>query len=202
MVGQEKQHQSGRSRTSARRSRLVARGPVSLQPVPLVNISDYLARRRAAAGHVTRRMLTHLSLSVMVVDEIGYLPTSRTSAKLFFHLMRRRYTHASSVLTSNKSYEEWGDISRRRSDGRRSHRPALTPRLHRQHSRQQLADSGSVGRSPHASPGRPRWSPPAPPYVAAPPDVRRPLRTRLIPRPECAILVAESALFLLVLTVR
>ena len=29
---------------------------------------------------------------------------------LFFQLMNRRYERASSVLTSNKSFEEWGDI--------------------------------------------------------------------------------------------
>jgi DNA replication protein DnaC len=28
----------------------------------------------------------------------------------FFQLMSRRYEHASTVLTSNKSFEEWGEI--------------------------------------------------------------------------------------------
>ncbi len=44
------------------------------------------------------------------VDEIGYLPVSRTGAMLFFQLMARRYEHASTVLTSNKSFTEWGDV--------------------------------------------------------------------------------------------
>ena len=29
---------------------------------------------------------------------------------LFFQLMTRRYEHASTVLTSNKGFEEWGEI--------------------------------------------------------------------------------------------
>jgi DNA replication protein DnaC len=29
---------------------------------------------------------------------------------LFFQLMSRRYEHASTVLTSNKPFDEWGDI--------------------------------------------------------------------------------------------
>jgi DNA replication protein DnaC len=29
---------------------------------------------------------------------------------LFFQLMNRRYEHASTVLTSNKSFEEWGEV--------------------------------------------------------------------------------------------
>ena len=44
------------------------------------------------------------------LDEIGYLPISRTGAMLFFQLMTRRYERASTVLTSNKGFEEWGDI--------------------------------------------------------------------------------------------
>ncbi|WP_291164018.1 ATP-binding protein, partial [Gemmatimonas sp. UBA7669] len=62
------------------------------------------------AGHLTRRLRTLVSPSLMVVDEIGYLPISRTGAQLFFQLMSRRYEHASTVLTSNKSFEEWGDV--------------------------------------------------------------------------------------------
>jgi len=45
-----------------------------------------------------------------VVDEIGYLPITRNGAMLFFQLMTRRYEHASTVLTSNKGFEEWGGI--------------------------------------------------------------------------------------------
>ena len=46
----------------------------------------------------------------MVVDEIGYLPLSQTGAVLFFQLMSRRYERASTVLTSNKGFEEWGEV--------------------------------------------------------------------------------------------
>jgi DNA replication protein DnaC len=62
------------------------------------------------AGHLTRRLRTLVFPSLMVVDEIGYLPISRTGVQLFSQLMSRRYEHASTVLTSNKSFEEWGDI--------------------------------------------------------------------------------------------
>src|SRR5512134_2897055 len=63
-----------------------------------------------AAGRLQARLkiLTHPAL--LIVDEIGYLPISRTGAMLFFQLMTRRYEHASTVLTSNKGFEEWGDI--------------------------------------------------------------------------------------------
>lgn len=63
-----------------------------------------------AAGHLQNRLkvLTHPAL--LVVDEIGYLPISRTGAMLFFQMMARRYETASTVLTSNKGFEEWGGV--------------------------------------------------------------------------------------------
>jgi DNA replication protein DnaC len=63
-----------------------------------------------ASGKLLHRMKTLTHPALLVVDEIGYLPVSRTGAMLFFQLMSRRYEHASTVLTSNKSFEEWGEI--------------------------------------------------------------------------------------------
>lgn len=63
-----------------------------------------------AAGRLTQRLRTLVFPSLMVVDEIGYLPITRTGAMLFFQLMARRYEHASTILTSNKGFEEWGEV--------------------------------------------------------------------------------------------
>jgi len=62
------------------------------------------------AGHLAHRLKTLLFPSILVVDEIGYLPISHTGAMLFFQLMSRRYEHASTVLTSNKGFEDWGAV--------------------------------------------------------------------------------------------
>ena len=64
----------------------------------------------AQAGHLSHRLKTLGFPSLLVVDEIGYLPITRTGAMLFFQLMSRRYERASTVLTSNKGFEEWGEI--------------------------------------------------------------------------------------------
>ena len=45
-----------------------------------------------------------------MVDEIGYLPMSLTGGMLFFQLINQRYERASTVLTCNKSFEDWGQI--------------------------------------------------------------------------------------------
>ena len=47
---------------------------------------------------------------LLVIDEIGYLPLSRDEASLFFRLIVRRYERASTIVTSNKSFLDWGDV--------------------------------------------------------------------------------------------
>ena len=41
---------------------------------------------------------------------MGYLPLSREDASLLFRLIQRRYEKASLILTSNKSFIDWGEI--------------------------------------------------------------------------------------------
>lgn len=47
---------------------------------------------------------------VLIIDEIGYLPLSREEASLFFRLVVRRYERASLIVTSNKSFLDWGEV--------------------------------------------------------------------------------------------
>ncbi|MBM4431574.1 MAG: AAA family ATPase [Chloroflexi bacterium] len=47
---------------------------------------------------------------LLIVDEIGYLPLSREEASLFFRLVVRRYERASLIVTSNKSFLDWGEV--------------------------------------------------------------------------------------------
>jgi len=63
-----------------------------------------------ASGSLQHRLAVLSYPSLMIVDEIGYLPVSQTGAVLFFQLMGRRYERASTILTSNKGFEEWGEV--------------------------------------------------------------------------------------------
>ena len=63
-----------------------------------------------AAGRLGHRLKTLTHPALLVVDEIGYLPISRNGSMLFFQLMARRYENASTVLTSNKAFDAWGEI--------------------------------------------------------------------------------------------
>jgi DNA replication protein DnaC len=75
-------------------------------------LGDLIASLEEAqlAGRLLHRMKTLVFPALLIVDEIGYLPISRTGAMLFFQLMSRRYERAATVLTSNKGFEEWGEI--------------------------------------------------------------------------------------------
>ena len=63
-----------------------------------------------AAGNLSRRLrvLTHPAL--LVVDEIGYMPVNQDGAVLFFQIINARHERASTVLTSNKGFEDWGGV--------------------------------------------------------------------------------------------
>jgi DNA replication protein DnaC len=56
----------------------------------------------------TLKQLTYPKL--LIIDELGYLPLSRFEASLFFRLIVRRYERASLIITSNKSFLDWGEI--------------------------------------------------------------------------------------------
>jgi DNA replication protein DnaC len=61
-------------------------------------------------GRLRERLMHLRQPALLVVDEIGYLPVAPSGANLFFHLVNTRYEKASLVLTSNKSFKEWGEV--------------------------------------------------------------------------------------------
>lgn len=61
-------------------------------------------------GRLDRRMKVYLAPKVLVIDEMGYLPLDDLGATIFFQLVSARYERGSIILTSNKSYGDWGGI--------------------------------------------------------------------------------------------
>ena len=73
---------------------------------------ETLMTRLTRAVHENRldRSLQQLIYpKVLIIDEIGYLPLSQLEASLFFRLVVRRYERASLIVTSNKSFLDWGE---------------------------------------------------------------------------------------------
>lgn len=66
---------------------------------------------RARMENRTERQLQQFVYpKLLIIDEMGYLPMSREEAGLFFRLLTRRYEKASTVITSNKSFVDWGEV--------------------------------------------------------------------------------------------
>lgn len=61
-------------------------------------------------GRLQRRMRIYLAPKVLIIDEMGYLPLDEMGATIFFQLVSARYERGSIILTSNKSYADWGSI--------------------------------------------------------------------------------------------
>lgn len=57
----------------------------------------------------TRRK-AYLSSSLVVVDEVGYLPVTTQEAYLFFQFVSHRYERSSTIITSNKSFGDWQEL--------------------------------------------------------------------------------------------
>ncbi len=63
-----------------------------------------------ATGRFAKKLQTYLKPSVLVIDEVGYLPLARAEANMVFQLVTRRYERGSIILTSNKAFSEWGQV--------------------------------------------------------------------------------------------
>lgn len=52
----------------------------------------------------------YLTSSLVVVDEVGYLPIDTQEAYLFFQFVSYRYERSSTIITSNKSFGDWQEL--------------------------------------------------------------------------------------------
>jgi DNA replication protein DnaC len=52
----------------------------------------------------------YLTSSLVVVDEVGYLPVDSKEAYLFFQFVSQRYERNSTIITSNKSFGDWQEL--------------------------------------------------------------------------------------------
>jgi DNA replication protein DnaC len=61
-------------------------------------------------GRLVEKIRFHARASLLIVDEIGYLPITSGGANLFFQLVNARYEKGAMILTSNRGFAEWGEI--------------------------------------------------------------------------------------------
>lgn len=80
--------------------------------VYFVSIADLLdqVHRDAKEDRLGQRLAALCKPKLLILDEMGYFPLDRPTAQFLFQLVSRRYLKGSIVLTSNKSYGEWGEV--------------------------------------------------------------------------------------------
>ena len=44
---------------------------------------------------------------LLIIDELGFVPLSKTGAELLFELVSQRYERAATLITSNLPFDEW-----------------------------------------------------------------------------------------------
>lgn len=82
------------------------------QSALFIRSDDFIeAAKEAAERRQIPKFLRHYAKpTVLIVDELGYAPFDSVSAQILFQVVSKRYERGSIILTSNKSYSEWGDM--------------------------------------------------------------------------------------------
>ena len=61
-------------------------------------------------GQLRERIRFLSRASLLVIDEIGYLPVTPGGGNLFFQLVNARYEKGAMILTSNRGFAEWDEV--------------------------------------------------------------------------------------------
>ena len=95
-------------RDRARRSKPASAATASPSPPPKNGSPGSRQHRTATSSSQELRRLERYHL--LIVDEVGYLPLERQAANLLFALVSRRYERGSIIVTTNRGFEQWGEI--------------------------------------------------------------------------------------------
>ena len=47
------------------------------------------------------------TVELLIIDELGFVPLSKTGAELLFELVSQRYERGATIITSNLPFDEW-----------------------------------------------------------------------------------------------
>lgn len=63
-----------------------------------------------ATGQLKNSLKTFLKPSLLILDELGYLPIDKHGADLLFQVISCRYEKGAIIITSNRAYKDWPEI--------------------------------------------------------------------------------------------
>lgn len=71
-------------------------------------VNDLVASQARNTLH--RRLLTWTSPDLLLIDELGYLSFDARGADLLYQVFNRRHLRASTIVTTNLAFKEWGKL--------------------------------------------------------------------------------------------
>ncbi|BBO89328.1 IS21-like element helper ATPase IstB [Desulfosarcina ovata] len=63
-----------------------------------------------AAGRMKQELKKYIRPSLLILDELGFLPIDKTGADLLFQVISQRYEQGPIVITSNRAFKDWPEI--------------------------------------------------------------------------------------------
>jgi DNA replication protein DnaC len=61
-------------------------------------------------GALKPELKKYLRPSLLILDELGYLPIDKTGADLLFQIISQRYERGSIIITTNRVFKDWPEI--------------------------------------------------------------------------------------------
>jgi DNA replication protein DnaC len=62
------------------------------------------------AGQLKQELKKYLKPSLLLLDELGYLPIDKIGADLLFQIISQRYEQGSIIITTNRVFKDWPTI--------------------------------------------------------------------------------------------
>jgi DNA replication protein DnaC len=71
-------------------------------------VNELLEARNEKRLLRTQKLLA--SYHLLIIDELGFVPLSKTGAELLFEVFSQRYERGSLLVTSNLPFDEWTEV--------------------------------------------------------------------------------------------
>jgi DNA replication protein DnaC len=81
-------------------------------PVLFTTAIDVINNLSAAqeTGRFQQEMKKYCNSSILVLDELGYLPIDKHGADLLFQVISHRYEQGSMIISTNRAFKHWPEI--------------------------------------------------------------------------------------------
>lgn len=82
------------------------------QSISFATMAELIHKLRADRdnGRMGKSRRPYQWSDLVVVDEVGYTPIDRDECNLFYQFVAMRYEKSSTIITSNKAFDEWSEL--------------------------------------------------------------------------------------------